>query len=60
MAHRSCFRADCTLISAIDYYLELLRKIKERYTINIHGFSPPEVMYLARRHALTVRETLML
>jgi cyclic dehypoxanthinyl futalosine synthase len=44
----------------IDYYLELLRKIKERYTINIHGFSPPEVMYLARRHALTVRETLML
>lgn len=44
----------------IDYYLELLRKIKERYAINIHGFSPPEVMYLARRHALTVRETLML
>lgn len=44
----------------IDYYLELLRKIKERYAINIHGFSPPEVTYLARRHALTVRETLML
>jgi len=44
----------------IDYYLELLRKIKERYAINIHGFSPPEVTYLARQHGLTIRETLML
>lgn len=44
----------------IDYYLALLRKIKERYAINIHGFSPPEVTYLARRHELTIRETLML
>lgn len=44
----------------IDYYLDLLRKIKERYAISIHGFSPPEVTYLARQHALTIRETLML
>jgi cyclic dehypoxanthinyl futalosine synthase len=44
----------------IDYYLDLLRKIKDRYTINIHGFSPPEVTYLARQHALTIRETLIL
>ncbi len=44
----------------IGYYIGLLRKIKERFTINIHGFSPPEVTYLARRHALTIRETLIL
>ena len=44
----------------LDYYTDLLRKIKERYEINIHGFSPPEVTYLAQQHALTIRETLML
>jgi len=44
----------------IDYYIDLLKKIKERYAINIHGFSPPEVTYLSRQHALTIRETLML
>jgi cyclic dehypoxanthinyl futalosine synthase len=44
----------------IDYYVALLKKIKERYSISIHGFSPPEVTYLAYRHGLTIRETLML
>jgi cyclic dehypoxanthinyl futalosine synthase len=40
------------------YYTSLLRKIKERYSINVHGFSPPEVCYLAGKHDLTVRETI--
>lgn len=44
----------------IDYYLDLLRSIKERYTINIHGFSPPEIHYIAGRSHLTVREALWL
>ncbi|KAF0184166.1 MAG: hypothetical protein FD164_492 [Nitrospirae bacterium] len=44
----------------LDYYTGLLRRIKERFEIAIHGFSPPEVAYLAQRHALTIRETLML
>lgn len=42
----------------IDYYIDLLRSIKSRYEINIHGFSPPEIYYLADRRNLTVRETL--
>jgi len=42
----------------LDYYTDLLRSIKERYSITIHGFSPPEVSYLADKHSLTVRETL--
>jgi cyclic dehypoxanthinyl futalosine synthase len=42
----------------LDYYTDLLRTIKERYSINVHGFSPPEVWNLAERHNLTVRETL--
>jgi len=42
----------------LQYYTDLLRSIKHKYTINIHGFSPPEVCYLADKHSLTVRETL--
>jgi cyclic dehypoxanthinyl futalosine synthase len=42
----------------LDYYTGLLRFIKDRYRINVHGFSPPEISYLASRHDLTVRETL--
>lgn len=42
----------------IDYYVELLKSIKEKYDINVHGFSPPEVCYLADKHHMTIRETL--
>jgi cyclic dehypoxanthinyl futalosine synthase len=44
----------------IDYYVDLLKSVKERYAINIHGFSPPEIDYLADKHDLTVRETLQI
>jgi cyclic dehypoxanthinyl futalosine synthase len=44
----------------LDYYTNLLKSIKDRYSINIHGFSPPEVNYLAERHNLTIRETLII
>src|SRR5208337_4847041 len=43
----------------IEYYIELLQSIKDRYAINVHGFSPPEITYLAEKHCLTIRETLM-
>lgn len=44
----------------IDYYTDLLRAIKDRFEINIHGFSPPEIAYLAEMHKLTIRETLLI
>lgn len=44
----------------LDYYLDLLTSIKERFAINIHGFSPPEITHLARAHDLTVKEALLL
>jgi len=43
----------------MEYYVELLQSIKDRYAINVHGFSPPEITYLAEKHSLTIRETLM-
>ncbi len=42
----------------MDYYLDLLGSIKKRFDINIHGFSPPEITYIAERSAITVREAL--
>lgn len=42
----------------IDYYEDLFRSIKERYTIHLHALSPPEVQHIARRSKLTVAETL--
>lgn len=40
------------------YYIDLLNSVKNRYDIHIHGFSPPEICYLADRHNLTIREIL--
>ncbi len=42
----------------ISYYVDLLRSIKERFQINVHGFSPPEICYIADSSEITIRETL--
>jgi cyclic dehypoxanthinyl futalosine synthase len=42
----------------IGYYVDLLRSIKERFEINVHGFSPPEICYIADSAEVTIRETL--
>lgn len=42
----------------IDYYINLLKNIKSRFNINIHGFSPPEICYIADKSNLTIKETL--
>jgi cyclic dehypoxanthinyl futalosine synthase len=41
----------------LDYYTNLLRELKSRFNINVHGFSPPEICYIADRSDLTIRET---
>ena len=42
----------------LDFYVDMLRSIKERFKIHIHGFSPPEIKYIAKKADLTVSETL--
>jgi len=44
----------------IVYFVSLLKDIKNRFDINVHGFSPPEVCYMADRSDLTIQETLRL
>ncbi len=43
----------------LDFYTDMLRAIKERFQINVHGFSPPEIQYIAKKTGLSVRETLL-
>ncbi len=42
----------------LDYYIDMLKSIKKRFDINIHGFSPPEICFIADSHDITVREAL--
>ncbi|MCG8637377.1 MAG: dehypoxanthine futalosine cyclase, partial [Desulfobacterales bacterium] len=42
----------------IDFYVDMLRYIKDNYEIHIHGFSPPEIDFIAEKSGLSVRETI--
>ena len=42
----------------LDYYVNLLRFIKQRFPIHVHGFSPPEIVFLAEMEGITIREVL--
>lgn len=44
----------------IKYYVDLIRSIKDRFEISIHGFSPPEICYIADSSDLTIREALLI
>ncbi|MEE8134388.1 MAG: cyclic dehypoxanthinyl futalosine synthase [Gemmatimonadales bacterium] len=41
-----------------DWYLELMRYIKEHHQIHIHGFSPSEVDFFATRFRMTAEEVI--
>jgi len=42
----------------LDFYTGLLEHIKENHSIHIHGFSPPEIFFLAEKAGLSVAETI--
>lgn len=42
----------------IDFYIDMLKFIKENFKIHVHGFSPPEISFLSKRENLTIREVL--
>ncbi|HVM43611.1 MAG TPA: cyclic dehypoxanthinyl futalosine synthase [Gemmatimonadales bacterium] len=39
-----------------EWYLDLLRHIKQHHPIHVHGFSPSEVQFFAKRFRMTVDE----
>ena len=42
----------------IAYYVDLLKAIKNRFNIHIHGFSPPEICYMADGAGFTLKKTI--
>jgi len=42
----------------LEYYEELLIFIRRAFGLHIHGFSPPEIVFLARLSGLSIKETL--
>ncbi|MFZ5634135.1 MAG: cyclic dehypoxanthinyl futalosine synthase [Bacillota bacterium] len=42
----------------LEYYIDMLRSVKERYDIHIHSFSPPEVVHMATTSGLPVGEVI--
>ncbi|MBU1194897.1 MAG: dehypoxanthine futalosine cyclase [Proteobacteria bacterium] len=42
----------------LDYYIDLLSFIKANFDIHIHGFSPPEIGFIAQNAALSVKQTI--
>ncbi|WP_040334441.1 cyclic dehypoxanthinyl futalosine synthase [Candidatus Magnetobacterium casense] len=43
----------------LSFYTGMLESIKERFQINIHGFSPPEIHYIAAMAGMTTHQTLL-
>lgn len=42
----------------ITYYVDLLTSIKDHFDIHIHGFSPPEIDFMAKKSCLSIEETI--
>ena len=40
----------------IDYYVDLLKSIKEKFDIHIHSFSPPEIIHISTLNDLPTKE----
>ncbi len=43
----------------ITYFERLFKKIKERFKIQLHALSPPEVYHIARQSGLSIKETIL-
>lgn len=42
----------------LDFYVNMLKFIKNNFKIHVHGFSPPEISFLAKKEGLSIREIL--
>jgi cyclic dehypoxanthinyl futalosine synthase len=43
----------------LDYYLNMLSTIKENFNITIHSFSPAEIVHMAKKAGLSLKDTLI-
>ncbi len=42
----------------LDFYVNLLKFVKEKYDIHIHAFSPPEIVHFSRLNGISVQDVI--
>ncbi|MDO9098209.1 MAG: CofH family radical SAM protein, partial [Candidatus Methanoperedens sp.] len=42
----------------IDYYEEMLGQVKKRFNVQMHAFSPPEIVHISGLYGASIRETI--
>lgn len=42
----------------IDYYEEMLRQVKRRFNVQMHAFSPPEIVHISKLYGAGIKETI--
>ncbi len=42
----------------IEYYEEMLRQVKKRFSVQMHAFSPPEIAHISKLYKAGIKETL--
>jgi cyclic dehypoxanthinyl futalosine synthase len=42
----------------VEYYEEMLKQVKSRFNIQMHAFSPPEIVHISKLYGASIKETL--
>ncbi len=42
----------------IDYYEEMLRQVKKKFKVQMHAFSPPEILHISKLYGASIKETI--
>ena len=43
---------------SIEYYEEMLRQVKSRFNVQMHAFSPPEIVHISKLYGAGIKETI--
>ncbi len=43
---------------SIDYYEEMLKQVKKRFNVQMHAFSPPEIVHISKLYGASIKETI--
>ncbi len=42
----------------VEYYEEILRTVKKRFNVQMHAFSPPEIIHISKQYGTGIKETI--
>ncbi len=43
---------------SVEYYEEMLRTVKQRFKVQMHAFSPPEIVHISKLYGAGIKETI--